>query len=101
MNAIVNTDCDRRESAKSETSAIASETTKTTNRLEGATTFTSAQALSRYYRWIRQEFVWVLASLYFAGAAALVGAILYAHLSSKSPLPILPETARCLQVPQM
>jgi hypothetical protein len=56
---------------------------------------------SRYYREILQEFVWVLASRYFAGAAALVGAVLYAHLFGKSPVPVLPETARCLQVPQM
>lgn len=98
---MVNADCDSRESAQGETSAIVSETTETANRQEGATSVTSAQALSRYYRWIRQEFVWVLASLYFAGAAALAGAILYAHLSGKSPVPILPETARCLQVPKM
>jgi hypothetical protein len=100
MNAIVNADSVRRGSAEPETSGIASEKTKITNRLKSATTF-AVQPLSRYFREILPGFVWVLATLYLVGAAVLVVAILYAHFSGKLPGPIMLEPARILRVPQM
>ena len=69
MNAITNTDSICGAFAPAQTSAIASETTKTANRSEGAIKFASGAIL--------QAFAWVFTTLYLAGATALGGAILY------------------------
>jgi len=69
MDAITNTDSICGAFAPAETSAIASETTKTANRLEGTINFASREIL--------QAFAWVFTTLYLVGATALGGAILY------------------------
>ena len=77
MNAIANTDSIRGACASSETSAIASDTTKIENRLEQAFDFASVGPLGWYSGEVLQGIAWVLGALYLGGATVLAGAILY------------------------
>ena len=77
MNAISETVSIRGAFASAENSAIASETTKTTDRLERALDSASVRQLSRYSGEVLQGIAWVLATVYLVGAIALSGAMLY------------------------
>jgi len=87
MNAIVNTDSVRGALAGPENSAIASETTKTANRLEGVINFEWVRPLGRYRADILQLFGLVFTILYLVGGVTLAGAILYYTFVSAKVLP--------------
>lgn len=87
MNATVNTDSARGALAQTENSAIASETTNRSNRLEGVINFDWVRPLRRYSADLLQLFGLVFTILYLVGGITLAGAILYYTILSAKVLP--------------